>query len=754
MKEKKNGKFIKVPLYFFGGMLFSLPYTGGSFAPFAASFAASCDGVFSVVAAAGSIVGTFLFHSGLTGFRYFAVILTSAATLNTAIRLFRPEKENLLRILCPAVCSFSVNFIFLLSQETSAGLIFSVICETALCAVSVPVFREAIKQIRDRSIFLSSTGRDRKFLCFILFASLAAAHLRGAGIAGEAVCCFLLFFMILFFSQVKGFEGGVITGICCSFVFAMNGEADFACTVFSLCGCLCSFFNTDKRTVRACIAVSCAAAAWVFGEYTDFLSVVPSGAAAGILFCVLPGSLMKSTDEKDKGEEAPPLHTEFRGNEIACAVGNLSDCVSAARTTLAPLIKPELKNELIRVKDRVCGECEICDSCINEIKNPENMCYENISAAFDSGEPDFSHFPANFSVTCCHSEKMLAEMKKAHFIHCAGICADSKISRMQTLAGNQFRTFGGIIGQACESAADKAVSSCFDSVCAASAAEFGIEIKDARLCTDQAGREYFDVSFLKPHSNFSVTALTEKLKKDTGYQLDFPTLVQNGKIYDLIFRQSESLTFNIAAAVKPAAGKSVCGDYYRCFKDSFSRRTVLLSDGMGTGSRAAVDSAFTCETFCNLIKSGLDEKTAAAAVNCAMMIKSTDESFSTIDFLRLDPVLKTAEIFKCGAAPSFILKKKKVSVIETESTPIGILDNVNMSVSKFDVAAGDIILIASDGVSGDRFSWICGELKNLSGRDASYIAKHILQCALDRKIGRRTDDMTVIAVCAAEKKSD
>ncbi len=754
MKEKKNGNLIKIPLYFFGGLLFSLPYTGGSFAPFAVSFAASCDGIFSIPAAAGSIIGTFLFHSGLTSFRYFAISLTGATTLNIALRAFRLEKEKLIRILCPAICSFTVNFIFLLSQKMSTELLFSLICETALCAVSVPVFCEAIKQIRDRSVLLSSTGKDRSFLCFIFFVSLAAAHLRSVGIAGEVVCCFLFFFMILFFSQIKGFEGGVITGICCSFVFAVNGEADFACTVFSLCGCLCSFFSIDKRVVKACIAAACAVGAFVFGEYTDFLPVVPSGAAAGIVFCLLPERFIKSRDESSPERKTSSVYSEIQTNGIACAVGNLSDCVNAVRSTLAPIIKPELKTELIRAKEKVCGECEICESCINEIKNPENMCYENISAAFDSGEPDFSHFPANFGATCCHSEKMLDEMKRAHFIHCTSICADSKINRMQTLAGNQFRTFGGIIGQACEAAVKPAVSSCFDSVCAASAAEFGIDIKDARLCTDRAGREYFDISFIKPKNNFSVTALTEKLKKDTGYQLDFPSLIQNGNVYDLIFRQSESLTFNISAAVRPAAGKSVCGDYYRCFKDSFSRRTVLLSDGMGTGSRAAVDSAFTCETFCNLIKSGLDEKTAAAAVNCAMMIKSTDESFSTIDFLRLDPVLKTAEIFKCGAAPSFILKKKKVSVIETESTPIGILDNVNMSVSRFDIAPGDIILIASDGVSGDRFNWICGELKDINSSSASYIAKHILQCALDRQIGRRTDDMTVIAVCAAEKRTD
>lgn len=752
MKDKKLYGIIKIPLYFLGGILFSLPYTGGSFSPFAASFAASCSGIYSIVAAAGSIFGILIFQTGLTCFRYFAIALTSAATLNIALRAFHMGREKLIRIICPVACCFSVNFIFLISQKLSADLFLSVICETILCGATVPVFTEALKQIKDGTVIEIAKDNPKNFVCFAVFISLLSAQLRSAGVIGKSICCFAFFFMILFFSQMKNFQSGIITGICCSFSFAMNGEADFAAVIFSLCGCVCTLVDSEKRIVKALFAVLCAVAACALGEYTEILPIVPSAALAGFIFSIIPQKFIDFENEDTSESICTDSLQEYKSNKVASAVSSISDCVAAARKTLEPLISPALEKELVRARDKVCGECEICESCINEIKQNDNPCFKKIAAEFDSGEPDFSCFPENFNATCYHSKKMLEEMKRAYFIHCTSVSTGNKINRMQTLAGNQFRTFGGIIGKACEISAEASViSSRSDAVCAASVKDFGVDIKDARLCTDKAGREYYDVSFLKPDDNFSVTALTEKLKEDTGFELDFPTLVQNGNIYDLIFKQKEKLTFNISAAVKPAADKSVCGDYYRCFKDSFLRQTVLLSDGMGTGKRAAVDSAFTCETFCNLIKSGLDEKTAAAAVNCAMMIKSTDESFSTIDFLRLDPVLKKAEVFKCGAAPTFILKKKKVLVIETESTPIGILDNVNMSVSTFDIDAGDVIIIASDGVSSDRFGWIGNELKSCSKESSARLARHILQCAADRKIGKRSDDMTVIAVCVADK---
>ncbi len=753
MKDRNIGYILKIPLYFLGGLLFSFPYTGGAFSPFAAPFSVSCEGVYSIAAAAGSIAGIPMFQSGLTGFRNFAVIMLCAAVYNIALRAFGTEKENLLRIICPTVCCFAVNSVFLISQEISADLIISVICETVLCGAAVPVFSEAVRQIRSKTVFQTTENQKKNFFCFILSLTLALSHLRYIGIFGESICCLAFFSLILYFSKAKDSYAGIITGICCAFVFAMNGEADFASPVFALCACVLSFFNLERRVFNAAVAVACAFAACAFGEYTDFLPIVPSAAAAGIIYCVIPEKYLEIKNETTEENICAKSSGTYKSNSIASAVGSISDCVSAVRKTLEPLVAPELQKELVRAKNKICGECEIHDSCINEIKDSSNPCFRKIAEAFNSGEPDFSCFPKNFSAACYRSDEMLKEMEKAYFIYRTNVNAGNRINRMQTLAGGQFLTFGGIIGQACEAAAGAAViTSKKDAVCAAAVKDFGVEIKDARICTDKAGREYFDVSFLKPKDNFSVTALTEKLKTDTGYELDFPALVQNGDVYDLIFKQKEKLIFNIAAAVKPASGKSVCGDYYRCFKDSFSRQTVLLSDGMGTGSRAAVDSAFTCETFCNLIKSGLDEKTAAAAVNCAMIIKSTDESFSTVDFLRLDPILKTAEIFKCGAAPSFILKKKNVSVIETESTPIGILDSVNMSASKFEVEAGDVVLIVSDGVSADRFGWISNELKSWNGSEAAPLAKHILQCAADRKIGKRSDDMTVIAVCVADKQ--
>lgn len=745
--DNKRSEFdyvLKILLSFLGGAVFSQPYLAASLSPFAPSFSSALPPVFSLTASIGSAIGFFIFHSGASSFRYFAITVTSAASLTICLKAFGMKREDIIRPLCPGLCSFAVNTVFLLSQKFSMDLLLSTLCESALCCVTVPVFCEGIKPFSDKP-YLPRSGDRKGMICFFALSALAAGHMRMFGTLGEGVCFFIFTAAILFSCVLYSFEGSAVCAACCSVACAMNAEPDFMCAILPICGCIAPLFKS--RFAKAGFTASAIFFGCVFGEYTKIFPVFPSAAAACILFCLTAQKIFvagkKSESEKIKTNK---LLIPLRSFEMVQAVESISDCVNTVRKTLEPLVAPDLSNELCLAREKICGNCDIKESCANEIRSKNSLCCKNIAENFINGKDIKEALPNNFCQTCYRSDDMLAAFKRAYFVHCTKYDANNKINRMQSLACNQFKNFGEIIGGMCESAVSNSSNySVPDGASAACAEEFGIKIKSAVLLSDTAGHKSLNLSFAKPQENFNVSLLTKKLCRDTGYELSFPTLIQNDNIYTLVFKQKEKLGFKIAAAVKPAAGKSVCGDYYRCFKDKSGRQNIILSDGMGTGSRAAIDSAFTCETLSNLLKSGLDEKTAVAAVNCAMMIKSTDESLSTVDLLRIDPVLGTAEFFKCGAAPSFILRSGKASVLEPESAPIGILDSVNMSSSSMHISPGDIILSVSDGICADRFGWIAAELKSFKGDSANELSKHILQCACDRMIGKRADDMTVIA---------
>ena len=56
----------------------------------------------------------------------------------------------------------------------------------------------------------------------------------------------------------------------------------------------------------------------------------------------------------------------------------------------------------------------------------------------------------------------------------------------------------------------------------------------------------------------------------------------------------------------------------------------FISDGMGTGGRAAVDGAMASNIMGILVKAGLGFDCALKIVNSAMQVKSGEESFGNI----------------------------------------------------------------------------------------------------------------------------
>ncbi len=737
---------IRIILSFSGGLICAIPCFQGTYSPLAASLPASLTGILSVSCAIGSMLGIFVFQSGISAFRYFATVLTSTAILHICLNYLGLGKEKLLRPLCPGICCAVVNFAFLFSQKFSPDLIFSTVTETAITTLFVPVFYSGINQIFSQKM-PDEIPEDKYTVFTIVTICTLSGQLRGIGVIGDFVCIFIYISIILFFAFKKSFFASAVTSVCCGAVYALNAQADFMSICLALCGIVCPIINSKHRYITGLTAITLCFLGCAFGEYTSFFPVLPAAFLGAALMCAVPSKFFSDNANSDTHTFTDTIAIPIHAKEISSAVENLGDCVNAVRKTLRPMTVPQLSTVIFNAVQNVCKDCEIKDSCINSMRKSTDAHYNSIARDLEEGTFDDTSFPENFKNTCYHSDGIKNAIKQTYFVYCTNINSNNRINRLQEITGNQLKNFGSIIAPICSAAVNAgAVKSKPSRACAVCAEEYGIEIKSALLCTNRAGHEYFNLTFKKPKENFNVTKLTENMRRETGFELDFPTLVQKDDFYTLIFKQKPKVSFKISAATKPASPDSVSGDYYRSFKDSFSRQVVLLSDGMGTGTRAAVDSAFTCETFCNLLKSGLDVKTAAAAVNCAMLMKSTDESLATVDLFIADPVTSVLQIFKCGAAPSFILKNGKVSVLEAESAPMGILDKVDMAKSEISLSKGDVYLTVSDGITGESWGWISAELKTYPAQSPTDLAKHILRCACDRMMGKRADDMTVIAL--------
>ena len=185
---------------------------------------------------------------------------------------------------------------------------------------------------------------------------------------------------------------------------------------------------------------------------------------------------------------------------------------------------------------------------------------------------------------------------------------------------------------------------------------------------------------------------------------------------------------------------------YNLFQDGKGHSFVVISDGMGSGGRAAVDGAMASGLMTRLLKAGFGYDCSLSILSSAMLFKSTDESLSTVDIASLDLFSGRLDMLKAGAAPTIVRRSGKCSVARSTSLPVGILREVGFDKATIKLRAGDIILMMSDGVTSEGIDWICAEIESFDGLSAEALAEKIAYGAKRRRSDNHADDITVVAV--------
>ncbi len=203
--------------------------------------------------------------------------------------------------------------------------------------------------------------------------------------------------------------------------------------------------------------------------------------------------------------------------------------------------------------------------------------------------------------------------------------------------------------------------------------------------------------------------------------------------------------FGIACRCKE--GEQACGDTYSVLKIDERRFLVALSDGMGSGEAAREVSDRTLSLLESFYKAKMPSETVLNTVN-RLISYSSDEMFSCLDLAAVDLDTGEADIVKIGSPVGFILSEEELRVLEGESLPIGMLDNVHPATLRAQVGENDFMLFMSDGVtsafgsSTELYSYL-SELRPINPQS---LAEEILGKALERYNGKAEDDMTVLAV--------
>lgn len=127
------------------------------------------------------------------------------------------------------------------------------------------------------------------------------------------------------------------------------------------------------------------------------------------------------------------------------------------------------------------------------------------------------------------------------------------------------------------------------------------------------------------------------------------------------------------------------------------------------------------------------------------MIKSPEESLSTLDVVGVDLYSGKGEFLKAGGAPTFVLHEGKVRVIDKVSMPVGILSQTGFACENTQLYDSDLIVSVSDGVTCEEQDWIREELVRFGAAlTPQVLAKRLAQEAKRRRPEQMDDDITVV----------
>ncbi len=717
------------------GLGAELGSSGLSAAPTAAALVAGLSGKRSLCAAFGGALGAVLhgFPSALLGLAAMGIVLAARfipdlnnTKLRAAERFF--------------AAAFAVFFARIAEVGDTSELLITIVAAlvSGLLALCICLLCD-ISRTRDPDI---SEPRDCSLCCIVTalgFLSLGALDYPFANIGR-----LILGFVLLTVTARRGLAWCAAIAVPAVLGFCANGTAVGA-AVIAFSAVASGAFTKYGKIVRAVgFMFFCAVSTVVLGIDDNSWKILVEAAVAAAAFVCIPIEKIK-VPESDFSDNTVALMLRERLNFAADAIGCIGSGINAAADTLDRKYSTNPEKIAERAADRACRSCPNSMVCwgkkYEQFRKEFSRLVTQLRTGFELTE--FSMSPecaeecvnknsviraisSEYSryVSAAADERRIRELRRIYIDQLEGvrdILRDMGALRAEVKTANRART--------AEKRAEKLLR------------ENGVELPQAFVMFDRRGKLRFE-AYGTTEPRVTKEYLGTLLIKALGRDLELPEITGSSGRIRITTNERTALSAKIGAFQLPKGQNNVCGDCYDTFTDASGTLYVILSDGMGTGSRARVDSAMACSVLSKLLKGGISLPAALETVNNVLMIKSADESFATLDICRLDLNSGECAVYKAGAATTYIKSSDKLVRATLSSPPAGLGGKLTVPAQKFTVGAGDVIVMTTDGAVLDE-QWLSRELSQRV--EPCELSERIAKAARSAENGR-DDDISVIAV--------
>lgn len=746
---------LKAGGYFLAGLLASRGVIFGSCAPFGLAAIAVVPGGNSLFVLLGAVLGYLLPYGSPGGMRYLA-----AAGALLLIKWLASSFEDLYSHAAFApVAAAAITFITGMAVVINTGMatldLMLCFAETVLCGCAAYFMQGTLKVLRRPSGLWGLPQHELAGLticCCILLLPLSGVSYNGVSL-GRVIGIFA----ILVAAHYGREAGGSVTGIAVGVVMSLADKSMAQVMAgYAIAGLVAGLFSPLGRfgcSVAFILAngVTALYLAQTPAAIADFYEVL----IATVLFMVIPERLLCrfSVFFVPAGEGSAASHVKQAVSKRLLVASNALEDVAHTVSELTKKLRRVAKKEApadiyTQAADITCKRCGMKMFCWETAYNDTMDSFNAMTDTLQrKGRVERDDVPSHFAGRCCKLGDMLGSINKCYGQQLTRQNEQRKSDHLRVMLAEEFSSISSLLkdlaGEYIEDVPRSEVSG--ERVREALLA-FNLNVSDLFCRIDGRGRLTIraDVS-RSGRAEINREELADRVSLACGRRMEGPSLSGDGNILSLEFTEKPEYRAAFGTAIIRKTGERLCGDAGRSFIDSAGNAVMILSDGMGCGGRAAVDSNMAVELMTRLMDAGFGYEPAVRVVNSALMLKSGEESFATLDIASVDLYSGSARFIKAGAAPTYLRRSGRAERISPSSLPVGILSSVKVEKAVTNLRRGDLAVILSDGALGQEDDWLIKEIESFDG-DPKELAKKLATRAKRERDDGHDDDITVMAV--------
>lgn len=745
-RERKASSYLKLIGSCFVGLCFSGLNALGDMSPFAVSFLSVVPYEFCFPVFMGSVVGYFLAVPWQTALRY-----TMALGITALFRLFLHRRfgsvdggtANQVVAFCSLFCS---GLIFLLLGDFGFYSALIVLTEAALGLCASAFFLRAFKTPVFNIGISNLTAKDS--LSLVLSLCIFLLCMSGFTVEGVSPARIIACLVVMFAAIYKGSAAGSVTGVCVGAALCIAPEFRHLFPCYALGGLMAGVFSSFGQVGVGISFLTCFCACCLVGGFDEsfIISLIEAGVSFAA-FLIVPSRHLTSL--QDFLQKSGMISDDRVNKEVAAnlrkAANNIydvSEIVSTVSEKLDNIINPEVNRLFANIQQRVCDGCESKSDCWNKLFDSTATDILSLSGVEKPPKGKLS-----LEKRCIRKEKLSSYIYSSRREYIDSMATKMKIKEMRRVLTDQFSGIGDFLVEvACQVSESRIIDRARSTALRTAIQDAGIEIDALSYFTSTGGAVTVEITAFQHPFETDHKKMKTIIELMTKRSFEKPDIRVTDIKTTVIFKEKLPYCVQMGFYQKPLKENTVCGDTVGMTESRHDSCCALISDGMGTGKRAAVDSTMTASLMEKLLSAGFSFDSALKIVNSSLIAKSTDESISTIDGVEINLFTGQLDFYKAGAAISFVRKGNRIITVQKSSLPLGILRNISFAKESMTMDVGDIVLVLSDGVTSGDCGWISDELLSWSTNNMEDLSKHIVELAHLRSEKETADDLTALAV--------